>query len=94
MKAALESSGVINNKISNKQLKVLAIYTDKDEKVWLDHVSEMPAKWIQGKDEYEYLYKNKVYDLRAIPTIYLLDSNKTVLLKDVTSLTLIERKLI
>jgi len=53
----------------------------------------MPKNWIHGRDENEYLYKNKVYDLYAIPTIYLLDKNKKVILKDVLDVRVIEREL-
>jgi hypothetical protein len=74
-------------------LTILSIYTDQDEKLWLDHLNEFPPRWIQGRDNNEFLYKNKVYDLRAIPTIYLLDSDKKVLLKDVMSVLEIEEKL-
>jgi hypothetical protein len=90
MKMALLSSPVINNKIATKQLAILAIYTDNDEKLWLDHLNEMPSTWLQGRDQNEYLYRNNIYDLRAIPTLYLLDASKKVLLKDVTSLSQIE----
>jgi thiol-disulfide isomerase/thioredoxin len=93
MKAALESLSVINDKILKKQLTVLAIYVDKDEKTWLDHLSEMPSTWTQGRDQGEYLYKNRIYDLRAIPTLYLLDQDKKVLLKDCLLISLIEEKL-
>jgi len=44
-------------------------------------------------DENEYLYKNKIYDLRAVPTIYLLDKDKKVILKDCTSLLDLEAAL-
>ena len=40
---------------------------------------------IRDRYDKELVIKNKnLYDLRAIPTLYLLDKNKTVLLKDAT----------
>ena len=45
------------------------------------------------QDENEYLYKSNVYDLHAIPTIYLLDRNKKVILKDVLDVRVIEKAL-
>jgi len=36
------------------------------------------------------LYKNSVYDLHAIPTVYLLDKEKKVLLKDAINVAEIE----
>lgn len=91
MKVALAGSDIINHKIKAGQLKVLSIYTDKDENLWLEHLNEYPKSWMQGRDENEYLHRNKVYDLRAIPTIYLLDSSKNVLLKDCMDIAEIER---
>lgn len=90
MKASLMSSSIINDRIKSNKLKLLSIYPDTNEKLWLDHLKEFPQSWIQGRDENEFLYKNKVYDLRAIPTIYLLDADKKVLLKDCISLESIE----
>jgi thioredoxin-related protein len=94
MKEALTASVIINQKLKAGDLKILSIYTDKDEKIWLDHLSEYPQSWIQGWDENEYLYKKKVYDLRAIPTIYLLDKGKKVLLKDGADIRGVERELL
>ena len=93
MKQALSSSNIINQKLKTGALKILSIYTDKDEKLWLDYLSNYPEGWIQGRDEDENLYKNKVYDLNAIPTVYLLDKNKKVLLKDGVYVSEIEREL-
>jgi hypothetical protein len=93
MKAALINSNSINKKIKTGELKILAVYTDKDEKIWLDHLNEMPEDWIHGRDEDEYLFKNSVYNLKAIPTVYLLDKEKKVVLKDCVDVTDIEEKL-
>jgi len=91
MRQALAASSIISQKIKTGELRVLSVYTDPDEKLWLHHLNEYPPQWIQGRDDSEYLYKNKIYDLRAIPTIYLLDKDKKVLLKDCVSVGEIER---
>jgi hypothetical protein len=93
MTDALTKSEVVNRSINKRKTKVLAIYTDKDEKVWLSHLPGYPASWIHGRDENEYLYKNSVYDLRAIPTVYLLDKNKKVLLKGCVDVGEVEKVL-
>ena len=93
MKAALNESSIISGKIETGDLKILAMYTDKNEKLWLDSLKSYPAKWIAGRDENEYLYTKKVYDVRAISTIYLLDEQKKVMLKDATSVKKIEQAL-
>ncbi len=93
-KEMLKSSTVISMAIRTGMLKVLAIYIDKDISIWEKHLPEMPKNWIQGRDNNEYLYKNKIYDLHAIPTIYLLDKDKKVILKDVLDVRMIEKAII
>lgn len=38
--------------------------------------------WIDGYDEGQRLTREQVYDLKAIPALYLLDAEKRVILKD------------
>ena len=82
MKEALSQSTIINQKIRTGELKVLSIYADADKKNWRDHLSDYPKQWLQGIGDGETLRKSKIYDLSAIPTMYLLDKDKKVLLKD------------
>jgi thioredoxin-related protein len=93
MKAALVASSIITQKLHAGTLKLVAIYIDTDLSIWRTHLPYLPKEWIHGRDEEQYLWKNKVYDLRAIPTIYLLDKNKKVLLKDCTSISQLEEVL-
>lgn len=80
----LKSSPVINGFIADKKLKVLSLYPDEELDEWKKHRSDFAKEWTNGYDK-ELVIKNKnLYDLRAIPTLYLLDKNKTVLLKDAT----------
>lgn len=80
----IKSSPVINTLLNNKKLKIMAIYPDEDINEWKKHLDEIPktAGWINGYDQDVYLKNEEVYDLKAIPTLYLLDKNKKVLLKD------------
>jgi len=93
MKEALERSELVKSKLKTKKLKILAVYIDKDEALWRKHLNEMPEQWVVGRDENEFLYRNNVYDLKAIPTVYLLTKEKKVLLKDCMDLSLIEKNL-
>lgn len=93
MSAALIKSAAVSNAIDKKALTILAMYTDNDLALWRRHLHEYPSQWLQGRDEKEYLYKNDIYNLKAIPTIYLLDSNKKVMLKDCTHIEELEQKL-
>lgn len=80
----LKSSPVINGFIADKKLRVLSLYPDEELDEWKKHRNDFAKEWTNGYDK-ELVIKNKnLYDLRAIPTLYLLDKNKTVLLKDAT----------
>ena len=78
----IQSSSVIQQMIAEKKLTVLAIYPDEDLTEWKKHQQKIPVNWINAYDSKLEIKKNEIYDLRAIPTLYLLDKNKNVLLKD------------
>lgn len=61
---------------------MLAIYPDGEMEKWKDYQSQIPDSWINGIDPDQTLIKKQLYDLKASPTIYLLDKHKKVLLKD------------
>ncbi len=71
-------------------LAILAIYPDEDLSGWRDHAKEFPANWINGYDKSLTIKTKELYDLKAIPTMYLLDDDKKVMLKDVMSISEIE----
>lgn len=63
------------------ELKVLAVYTEGDRPLWNNTNATMPQSWTVAIDE-SGIVKNALYDIPAMPTLYLLDSRKRVLLKD------------
>jgi len=65
-------------------LRILSVYPDQELSAWTRHYAELPASWINGYDKGSVVQKKAIYDLKAIPTLYLLDENKTVLLRDAT----------
>ena len=64
----------------NKSLKIVALYIDKDLELWKN--KQYPSTWINGVCHE--IDSQQTYDLKAIPTLYLLDKDKRVLLKDAT----------
>lgn len=62
-------------------LAVVAIYADGKKDVWNEHKSELPINWTVGYDK-SGVYKHTLYDLKAMPTLFVLDKDKTVLIKD------------
>ena len=76
------ASPLLNELGERGAFKVLAIYPDTDLDAWRDYLPQMPEGWINAYDGTQALTRERLYDLRAIPSIYLLDSGKHVLVKD------------
>ena len=88
------ASDVLMQSIASGRLKVLAIYPDQDLDEWLRYRSEMPSNWINGYDKECVMRTSGTYNLAAIPSLYLLDKDKTVLVKDAVSIPLIESAIV
>lgn len=67
--------------VQSGQLSVLAVYTEGNEEAWRKALPDMPEGWTVGTDR-EAVKTGALYDLKAMPSLYLLDGSKTVLLKD------------
>ena len=63
------------------KLSVLAVYTEGNDEAWRKALPDMPEGWTVGTDR-EAVKTGALYDLKAMPSLYLLDGKKTVLLKD------------
>lgn len=81
---AFSHSLYMQSLIENGSLLVVNIYPDEDVQAWLDYLSEYPKEWICGYDADQRLHSDEIYWLRAIPSLYLLDGQKRVILKDAT----------
>lgn len=80
VKAYIEASAIFGKLQQAGKLKVLAIYPDEDLGAWKRHLGENPAKWTTAR--YTSTEEAEAFYLPAIPNLYLLNRNKTVLLKD------------
>lgn len=85
---AIKASDIINERLRDKSLSLLSFYPDADLEIWKKHFSDIPVSWINGYDKHQEVQNKRLYDLKAIPTIYLLDANKRVILKDTELYTL------
>jgi hypothetical protein len=84
VKEKMLSSPIFLKAVSGKALTVIALYPDEDLSAYRQFKSEFPSEWIYAYDKGCVIRNKELYDLKAIPTLYLLDENKVVLLKDVT----------
>jgi len=83
------SDALAMNTTSRTMLTILTLYPDNDLTEWYAHLPQMPEKWIHAYDKGMEITQKRLYDIKAIPTLYLLDRDKKVVLKD-TSIEAIE----
>lgn len=67
--------------VQTGKLSVLAVYTEGNDEAWRKALPDIPKGWTVGTDR-EAVKTGALYDLKAMPSLYLLDGKKTVLLKD------------
>lgn len=84
LQEALEDSEELSGAIASGELKVVDIYIDQDVEAWRAHIPEYPSTWINGYDPGFVIRTDLLYNVRALPSLYLLSADKTVLLKDAT----------
>lgn len=63
------------------RVSVLAVYTEGNDEAWRKALPDMPRGWTVGTD-HEAVKQGALYDLKAMPSLYLLDGQKRVVLKD------------
>lgn len=69
---------------------VLAVYGDADYDSWKRKVYAMPANWTDAYSPDGELHSKTLYYLPATPSLYLLDKEKRVVLKDASPQTLLQ----
>lgn len=78
----LSGHEMIASMIEEGRLAVLNIYIDEDIAAWRDYMPIYPEEWYNGFDPDMVIRNETLYDVRAIPSLYLLDKEKRVILKD------------
>ena len=78
----LKEEPKISQMISGGQLAVVNIYIDEDISEWRSYMPVYPDEWYNGFDPDLAIRTEKLYDVRAIPSLYLLDAEKRVIMKD------------
>jgi ribonucleotide reductase alpha subunit len=73
---------MIASQIADGRLAVVNIYIDEDIQAWRSYMPIYPEEWYNGFDP-DYVIRNSdLYNVRAIPSLYLLDAEKRVIMKD------------
>ncbi len=80
----LRHSALLSQHTNEGQITILAVDIEGDRQQWEKTKDTMPQQWIIGIDNSD-IVGHALYSLPALPVIYLLDHNKTVLLKNTTT---------
>ena len=78
----IKASGIISGLVAEGALAVVNIYIDGELDKWRDSVVGYPAEWYNGYDQDGTVRRDVTYNVRAIPSLYVLDAEKKVLMKD------------
>lgn len=79
---ALQKDEIVQQLIGEGRLAVMNVYIDEDLAAWRSYMPIYPKTWLNGYDAAHILRQDVLYNIRAIPSLYLLDEGKRILLKD------------
>ncbi len=82
IKTLLATTPIINSLIDSGKMMLLSVSVEGNTQAWRNSV--MPQRWIDSYDPNQAISQEPLYNLKAMPTLYLLDSSKRVVLKDCT----------
>lgn len=87
------SSQLLSDMVAAGRVAVLMLYPDEDVEAWRGYAAGIPSGWIYARDPKQRLRDEALYDLKAIPALYLLDRDKLVMVKDAADMAVIEQTL-
>lgn len=79
------------DRVNSGAVAVVNVYIDEDLAAWREYEPNYPESWISCYDVFRTIRNERLYDVRAIPSLYLLDADKTILLKDAPTQKMINR---
>ena len=93
VRESIIASSLLGELITQRRLKILVLYPDEDLVAWREHLGDYPSTWINAYDKGMVITRERLYDLKAIPSLYLLDKEKRVVAKDVADVREVEYKI-
>ena len=79
---SLVANSRITQLVKSGAIVVANIYIDLEREKWQELAKEYPSDWLNGYDQDYLIRQNRIYNVRGIPSLYVLDSDKKVLMKD------------
>ncbi len=86
----LRTDADITKMIAERRLDIVAVCIEGDTEQWTAVADTLPASWISGFDQSD-IIGNDIYYIQSMPAIYLLDADRTVVLKNPAPAVLIEQ---
>lgn len=77
---SIQKDEIIQKYINNDSLKIVSIALDADYNAWLNH--HYPDNWVVGFDCQNKIIKKRLYNIQYLPSMYLLDHDKKVIVKE------------
>lgn len=78
----LKGEPKVSEMVAEGRMAVVNVYIDEDIAAWRDYMPVYPEEWYNGFDPDLVIRTDNLYSVRAIPSLYLLDKEKRVILKD------------
>ena len=72
----------LDERIAKGDFAVVNVYIDEDLDAWRAYEPNYPRNWLCGYDPDGLVRADRIYNVRAIPSLYLLDGEKKILMKD------------
>lgn len=85
----LTSDENLRNIIKNGKIKVVAVYSGDNRELWDKTKYNLPLEWTVGYDDGT-IEDQDLYIIRSLPSIYLLNGDKTVKIKEMDSKNICE----
>ena len=82
LKKVIEESAIVKEMQKQRKLAIVAIYPGANMEGWKKSSPQVPASWINGYDHNEEIGNEGTYILRTIPTLYLLNEEYMVIMKE------------
>ena len=80
--AQITENTMITRHIKEGTLAVVNIYIDLEREKWQALAVKYPSDWLSGYDQDYIIRRDLIYNVRGIPSIYILDKDKRVVMKD------------
>lgn len=79
---SIKANAIIPKLVKDGTLAVVNVYIDLEREKWQALAKEYPTEWYNGYDQDFAIRQDLTYNVRGIPSLYILDHDKNVIMKD------------